>query len=71
MPHRDDERIRIQRRWDEIDRELEQIRLGRVTDIPPADREAQLLDELDRLEYQAGIIEYPRFGDEPDGKTSH
>ncbi|WDI40221.1 hypothetical protein [Bremerella sp. P1] len=49
----------IQRRWDEIDKELEGIAKGRVVDGDPATREGELLEELDRLEYEAGLTEFP------------
>lgn len=54
----------IQRRWDEIDDELEGITHGRVVDGDPATREGELLEELDALEFEAGLIEFPRFRSE-------
>ena len=48
-------REEIQRRWHEIDAELEDIRDGRVTkDGDPATREGELLEELDALEFEVG-----------------
>lgn len=51
----------IQRRWDEIDNELEGIAHGGVVDGDPATREGELLQELDRLEYEAGLNEFPKL----------
>lgn len=51
----------IQARWAAIDKELQGIAEGKVVDGCPAEREAQLLGELDELEYEAGLIIYPRF----------
>lgn len=54
----------IQERWNQIDNALRDIGEGRVVEGDPAEREGELLEELDRLEYEAGIILYPHFADE-------
>ncbi|QDT46207.1 hypothetical protein Pan258_02240 [Symmachiella dynata] len=41
-------------RWQEIEKELQDIRDGKVVDGDPAAREQELLAELDRLEWEAG-----------------
>lgn len=58
----------IQNRWQEIDTELAAISEGRVVDGDPAQREDELLRELDRLEYEAGLIEFPRLKDADDDR---
>jgi hypothetical protein len=50
----------IQARWEAIDNELAELWAGRVCADPVA-REAELLAEQDELEYEAGLILYPRF----------
>lgn len=50
----------IQQRWEAIDRELADLADGKVIEGDPATREGELLAELDRLEYEAGEILYPR-----------
>jgi hypothetical protein len=41
-------------RWQEIDRELADLWQGRVVPGDPVEREAELLAEQDRLEWDAG-----------------
>jgi hypothetical protein len=48
-------REEIERRWQEIDRELEELWAGKVCDDPAA-REGELLREQDELEYEAGLL---------------
>lgn len=50
----------IQARWEAIDRELEDLWAGKVHPDPAA-REAELLAEQDELDYEAGLLIYPRF----------
>lgn len=45
----------IEKRWKEVDRHLADIADGKVVDGDPAELEGVLLDELDNLEYEAGI----------------
>ena len=53
-------RKEIEKRWQEIDRELADIYEGKVTrNCDPATREAELLDEQDELEVELG--EVPRY----------
>jgi len=42
-----------QKRWEEIDRELEELWAGKVCP-DPAKREAELLQEQDELEFEEG-----------------
>lgn len=49
------QRIEIERRWRDIDRELEELWAGKVCADPVA-REAELLREQEELEYEAGLI---------------
>lgn len=58
-------REQIQKRWNEVERALTDIREGKVVDGCPVEREGELLAELDALEYEAGLIEYPRFDMRP------
>lgn len=43
-----------QKRWEEIDRELEELWAGKVCD-DPVKREGELLEEQDALEFDAGM----------------
>jgi len=45
----------IDQRWQEIDRELEDIANLKVCTTDPVEREGVLLQELDELEYEAGL----------------
>ena len=47
----------LDRRWDEVSRQLDDLAEWRIVvgDDDPALREAELLEELDELEYLAGI----------------
>jgi hypothetical protein len=45
-----------QKRWEQIDRELEEIWAGKVgPDVDPAQREEDLLLEQDAIEYEEGV----------------
>ena len=57
-------REEIEQRWSQIDKALRDIAECRVTEGNPAEREGELLEELDQLEYEAGLIEYPQFDDD-------
>jgi len=47
----------VQQRWAEIDCELAELVDGKVVrETDPAAREGELLEELDALEYEAGLI---------------
>lgn len=43
-----------QRRFEEIERELEAIREGRTLAVDPVKREGELLEELDAMEFEEG-----------------
>jgi len=54
-----DERARLARRWDQVNRALDDLAAGRVVpgaNPDPAAREAELLRELDQIEYRLGEL---------------
>ena len=48
------EHSRLQARWKESNREIEELQSGKVIDGDPATREQHLLAELDEIEFQFG-----------------
>jgi hypothetical protein len=51
----------IQKRFEAAEAELQGVLACRAVGNDPAKREGELLDELDALEYEAGLILYPQF----------
>lgn len=55
----------IERRWCEVESQLQALRELRVVrDADPSTREGELLEEMDALEYEAGLL---YFGEESRG----
>ncbi len=57
----------IERRWREVESQLQALsELGVVQDTDPSTREGELLEEMDALEYEAGLLyfEEEKFGNE-------
>ena len=53
-------RDELRRRWDQVNRDLEDLAAGRVdpdADPDPTAREAALLDELDEIEHELGELD--------------
>jgi hypothetical protein len=50
---------RLDREWREVNRQLEELAAGRATpeNADPTAREQELLGELDRIEYETGLIQ--------------
>ncbi len=47
----------IERRWREVESQLQALRELRVVpDTDPCTREGELLEEMDALEYEAGLL---------------
>ena len=59
-----DERAELARRWDQVNRALDDLAAGRVepeANPDPTAREAELLRELDQIEYRLGELGEERF----------
>lgn len=54
----DKHRAEIVARWAAIDRELAELSSGRVVADDPANRERELLDEQDALEFELGSLQF-------------
>lgn len=61
MTSKEEALAKIKARWEQVEQELKGIREGRVTQGPPDLVEQVLYAELDRLEYEASILEYPHL----------
>jgi hypothetical protein len=58
---------RIERSWREVESQLQALsELRVVQDTDPCTREGELLEEMDALEYEAGLLyfEEEKFGNE-------
>jgi hypothetical protein len=54
--------------WDEVNKQLDDLHFCRTVDGDPVQREEQLLGELDRLEYEAGLAYFGESPTPPNGK---
>lgn len=57
---------RLNEQWREVNRQLEELAAGRATpdNADPTAREQEFLGELDRIEYESGLLQLERRREE-------